>query len=247
MGTHSRRRHLGIPVYLLMGCALLGASAAPALENCVCPLNDPGCRPLASLNPNFNNTQLGLKWVYDRPRCHDFYIIRYGIIGRAPQQQDIDHAPFPCGVFNIGGKSCGYLFNFNRDKPYVAFVEACASSLVEGSSCTGWSAPAYWLPYGPDSCKDGFVWREAFSGDHACVTKQSKDTASAENRDASGRVQPGVGSSGPGTCKSPFVWREADRNGPAAAPGRDHVCVVATRRDGVWAENAAARGNKAVP
>jgi len=22
------------------------------------------------------------------------------------------------------------------------------------------------LPYGPDTCKQGFVWREAFPGDH---------------------------------------------------------------------------------
>ena len=25
------------------------------------------------------------------------------------------------------------------------------------------------LPYGPDTCKQGYVWRDAIPGDHVCV------------------------------------------------------------------------------
>jgi hypothetical protein len=221
-------------VYVVIVYVLPGAVGAQA-ENCICGLKDVGCRPIVSLEPNLQGTQLVLRWVYNRPRCHDFYIIRYGIVGQPLQQKDINNPPFV------------HSFYIDGDKPYVAFAEACAGRALESSSCTGWSAPTYWLPHGPDTCKDGFVWREAFQGDHVCVTPPSRDKAAAENRDAAGNALPGVGSSGPGTCKSPFVWREADRNGPAAPRGKDHVCVVATRRNQVWAENASALGNKAHP
>ena len=39
--------------------------------------------------------------------------------------------------------------------------------------------------YGPNTCKQGFVWREAFNGDVVCVTPQSRSRAWADNANAS--------------------------------------------------------------
>ena len=37
--------------------------------------------------------------------------------------------------------------------------------------------PAPDLPYGPDTCKNGYVWRDAIPGDHVCVVPDSRSTA----------------------------------------------------------------------
>src|SRR5947209_7186538 len=72
-------------------------------------------------------------------------------------------------------------------------------------------------PFGQDTCRQGFVWREAVSNDHVCVSGQARDQARADNAHAAERRQPGGGASGPDTCKQGFVWREAIPS--------DHVCV----------------------
>ncbi len=46
------------------------------------------------------------------------------------------------------------------------------------------------LPHGPDTCKNGFVWREARPADHVCVTPATRQTTSDENRLAASRVDP---------------------------------------------------------
>jgi hypothetical protein len=35
--------------------------------------------------------------------------------------------------------------------------------------------------YGPDTCKSGYVWREAFEGDSVCVTPDRRTQANADN------------------------------------------------------------------
>jgi hypothetical protein len=35
--------------------------------------------------------------------------------------------------------------------------------------------------YGPDTCREGYVWREAFPGDHICVRPWVRDQASRDN------------------------------------------------------------------
>ena len=81
-------------------------------------------------------------------------------------------------------------------------------------------------------CIAGFVWREAFSGDDACVEPRRRDLVREENAVAASRVQPGGGAYGPDTCRQGYVWREAR---PA-----DHVCVTPPSRDLVHRENAIA-------
>ena len=35
-----------------------------------------------------------------------------------------------------------------------------------------------------DACAEGYVWREAFAGDHVCVVKERRDLVAVENRNA---------------------------------------------------------------
>lgn len=98
--------------------------------------------------------------------------------------------------------------------------------------------PAPDLPYGPDTCKDGFVWRDAIPGDHVCVTPDRRSTAASENAIAGSRVDPG-GAYGPNSCVVGFVWREA-------YPG-DVVCVTGERRSQVKQENIEGPSHRVLP
>ena len=85
------------------------------------------------------------------------------------------------------------------------------------------------LAYGPDTCLNGYVWRDAAPGDHVCVKPVSRSRAATENATAASRIDP-LGAYGPYTCINGFVWREAFRG--------DVVCVTPVRRDAVNVENA---------
>lgn len=78
------------------------------------------------------------------------------------------------------------------------------------------------LPYGPDTCKNGFVFREAYTDDHVCVTSAVRAQVAQDNAAAVSRIQPGGGLSGHNTCKQGFVWREARP--------QDLVCVDTSQR-----------------
>jgi hypothetical protein len=86
--------------------------------------------------------------------------------------------------------------------------------------------------YGPDTCQQGFVWREAVPGDHVCVTPETRTQAWGDNDQASARRNPGGGAYGPDTCYEGFVWREA-------VPS-DHVCVTPQTRGEAWSDDAQA-------
>ena len=87
---------------------------------------------------------------------------------------------------------------------------------------------------GPDTCKSGFVWREATGpGDHVCVTPATRTQARADNAAAPKR-RAVTGALGPNACKPNYVWREADQ--------LDWVCVRPSVRAAVRADNAAAPG-----
>ena len=72
-----------------------------------------------------------------------------------------------------------------------------------------------------DTCRQGYVWREAFPGDHVCVTPATRAQAAYDNSQAGARRDPN-GAYGPDTCLPGYVWREA-------CPG-DHVCVTPETR-----------------
>jgi hypothetical protein len=85
-----------------------------------------------------------------------------------------------------------------------------------------------------DRCLQGYVWREAASTDHVCVTGQVRSETRDENAQAANRRSPTGGPYGPDTCKQGFVWREAFPT--------DHVCVPVASRTRARNDNAAAAG-----
>ena len=109
---------------------------------------------------------------------------------------------------------------------------AFAFSLLFAGFGAALPAQADSLAYGPDTCRNGFVWREAAIHDHVCVRPSSRTVAAEENAMALSRIDP-AGDYGPFTCINGFVWREA-------FPG-DAVCVTPDRRSIVRTENANAR------
>ena len=112
-------------------------------------------------------------------------------------------------------------------------------SLLIGAACAAPVPAAHaGLPYGPDTCRQGFVWREAFPGDHVCVTPETRQQALHDNYHAAARRQPGGGAYGPNTCRQGFVWREAF---PA-----DRVCVTPDTRARTAADNRQAAARRAV-
>ena len=46
------------------------------------------------------------------------------------------------------------------------------------------------LAYGPSTCKQGFVWREAFGGDTVCVTPETRAQAQQDNATQAQRTEP---------------------------------------------------------
>jgi hypothetical protein len=85
------------------------------------------------------------------------------------------------------------------------------------------------LAYGPKTCIEGYVWREAFPGDQVCVRPTVRVQAAFDNSQVSVRVQPGGGASGPFTCRNGFVWREAQPD--------DKVCVIPPNRTQAQRDN----------
>lgn len=88
----------------------------------------------------------------------------------------------------------------------------------------------------PDTCRSGFVWREASSGDHVCVTPQTRSQTAADNAAAMSRIDPNGKTYGKFTCLQGFVWREAFHG--------DTVCVTPETRSNAAADNAQARNRR---
>lgn len=98
------------------------------------------------------------------------------------------------------------------------------------------SAVADPLPYGPDTCVSGYVWREARVGDTVCVTPATRDQVAQQNANAGANKDPSQ-ASGPESCSQGYVWREAFDG--------DTVCVTPAVRSATLADNAAAGSRKA--
>jgi hypothetical protein len=154
----------------------------------------------------------------------------------------VRYFPVPAGSDNIGIPSPvpdGETVYLYWDNPYggsnsyqsAAPSPYVANQLGDGS---GDNAQIKWEltgAYGPDTCAPGYVWRDAFPGDHVCVIPDVRDQAAADNAAASQRVDPG-GPYGPDSCRQGYVWREAS---PA-----DHVCVTPDVRQRTQDDNATA-------
>ncbi len=100
-------------------------------------------------------------------------------------------------------------------------------------------------PYGVDTCKQGYVWREGISNDHVCVTPDERDRAKQDNAAEAAHRDPVTA---PGTnvhmlgryrCKPGYV--------PRLISGNDTVCVTPARRARVQQDNAAATSRRLLP
>ena len=91
--------------------------------------------------------------------------------------------------------------------------------------------------YGPNTCKVGYVWREADISDWVCVSPTTRTEVANDNSVASSRWTNGA--YGPKTCISGYVWREA-------FPG-DYVCVIPQRRTNAKNENNESTNRLAKP
>jgi hypothetical protein len=115
-----------------------------------------------------------------------------------------------------------------------SLVSGAAALAVLAASALG-HLPAHAAPApvgDADTCQQGYVWREAFTGDHVCVTPDVRAQAAYDNAHAAERIDPVNHAYGPDTCIQGFVWRDA-------RPG-DHVCVTPAVRAQAAADNAQA-------
>lgn len=227
-------------VRLILASVLLGAAGMLPLgaQACTCLWNNPNCGPRVNFNWNLQGTEFFAGWFYDNA-CVDFYNVRVALLGRSQFQVKVDadrSCSFPGG--------CAKKYGGQRGLPYRVQVQACEKRFGQSSACSAWGE-SWWLPFGEDTCKVGFVWRDAFAGDHVCVTPTDRSAALQANQLAASRRVSSGGHSGPMTCKPPFVWREADRVGNAT--GNDRVCVPEPDRRKAWAQNAARKSNMARP
>ena len=76
-------------------------------------------------------------------------------------------------------------------------------------------------PFGPHTCVQGYVWREAFAGDDVCVTPDIRTLAALDNQQAGARRNPARFVYGPNTCQNGYVWREADQSDYVVRQRRD--------------------------
>ena len=58
--------------------------------------------------------------------------------------------------------------------------------------------------YGPDTCKQGFVWREAFGGDVVCVPPAVRQQAANDNAAAASRKQANAPAPAPAPAPNPL-------------------------------------------
>src|SRR5665213_1639147 len=67
------------------------------------------------------------------------------------------------------------------------------AELVEVHPADPLAAASQPRPFGADTCAQGFVWRDAFAGDHVCVSSATRSQAAADNALAAARRVPGGG------------------------------------------------------
>ncbi|PEG38732.1 hypothetical protein CQY20_12230 [Mycolicibacterium agri] len=195
--------------------------------------------------PSIKNFGVGWRGTY----VYDYFIVNY-----RPEGGPVDHRKHDEDG-SWGWQPFDWLTPGTK---YYFSVRGCNSGIF-GDPCSGWSPEASVVIeplYGPDTCKDGFVWRDAVPGDHICVTperrqKVADDFHTAKSRAAAqspaahlgdprciaNRTLPGCSSMAAPSCLEGFV--------PRAVPGEDVlVCVTPQERDLIAQENANPKQNR---
>jgi hypothetical protein len=187
--------------------------------------------PGASITNYRGNQTIALGWHLPS-NCNDTINLMWSVPAGGWHQQELGQ-----DVCIPYSRNCTSYLDFDVAKPYIFKVQSCRTRALAPSVCSPWSGVAHLLPYGPDTCIDGFVWREALATDHVCVSPGARQQARDENTQAGARRNPAGGPYGPDTCLVGFVWREAT--------GDDHVCVPPQSRQQARDDNAHAQERKA--
>ena len=86
-------------------------------------------------------------------------------------------------------------FNFRSHfKMFRAFGFAVAITLLSSLNFTSATC------YGPNACREGWVWQQAIPTDYVCVTPAVRTQTAQDNAAAASRVSPNGGPYGPDTC-----------------------------------------------
>ncbi len=88
------------------------------------------------------------------------------------------------------------------------------------------------ITYGPNTCQNGYVWRDGDDSDYVCVLPKIRTQTAYDNSQAANRRSPNGGTFGADTCKQGYVWREAWTG--------DHVCVTPATRSQAQSDNSQA-------
>lgn len=146
-------------------------------------------------------------------------------------------------LIEADGKGCILLKNKRLGQALILLMKNNVPStprtvpLSDGLSCSNLPAEGPRAPLPADTCKNGFVWREAMAGDHVCVTPQTRQATQQDNQLGPSRRNPNGGPFGPDTCAAGFVWREITPS--------DHVCVSPDVRAQARADNEQAASRRA--
>ena len=87
-----------------------------------------------------------------------------------------------------------------------------------------------------DTCRQGYVWREATPQDHVCVTPGTRAQTRDDNAHAADRISRTDHRYGPDTCVQGYVWREATPD--------DYVCVTSGTRSQARDDNTRAQRHR---
>jgi hypothetical protein len=183
----------------------------------------PGIRVAASLN-------CGLGPIGGETRCPDLPIRSVGKAVLHITSLELASSDFSVVDKCIGehapGSSCTLTVSFRPQSDGTRTSRLLVHQNLAGPATavklSGVGRPA-------DACADGYRWREAFGGDHVCVTADVWAQVQEDNGLAASRVDPN-GAYGPDSCVYGYVWREANAN--------DHVCVTGDVRTRTAQENS---------
>jgi hypothetical protein len=153
----------------------------------------------------------------------DFYHVRYRVKGGGETQVKTKSTSFTIKNTKPGGT-------------YSIKVQACESHFLARSTCTQWQEKSFTTAAINDTCKQGYVWREATNTDRVCVTPAVRAETWKENADRSTMDTPDR--SGNFRCKQGYVFRKAD--------AKDEVCVTPASRDRAAEDNRQA-GERHIP
>jgi len=137
--------------------------------------------------------------------------------------------PDASSVFNFGNHMQLDLF-VPADQLYTFQVQSC-SRFWFWTWCSTWSPHLRLATAANSYCQNGYVWREAASFDHVCVTPAERSQAAYDDSQAASRVNPN-GAYGPRSCVQGYVWRQAF--------GGDFVCVTPGQRSQAAYDNSQA-------